>query len=245
MPASRPRGSTMSRLWGNAREHAKKHDDRLPPPGLARQSGHWQPIRTPRRHSLIRLVAYAFIVFLIVMGVWSTLRTRSNPAFDHAFPDANPSVDIPPDPAPPSNENTEHKSPQIEQKEAYDGPVLFPWLAQSLNAIGSTQGNQPKNRNVLFAAASLKSAATLLPMACQMASVRQNYVHFAFFGRSDIPLKELLKINGVALECPVILHGTRFSMLAYTAPFSLANLCRPPTGQSRYINGDPHDDGCS
>jgi hypothetical protein len=213
MLASTPRGSTMSRLWGNAAEHAKKHDDRLPPPGLARQGGHWQPIRTPRRHSLIRLVAYAFIVFLIVMGVSSALRTRSNPAVDRAFPDGNPSVDTPPNDvpsnaAPPTNDDAGRKSPRVEQKKAYDGPVLFPSLARSLTALGNTQGSQPKNRNVLFAAASLKSAATLLPMACQMASQRQNYVHFAFIGRSDISLKELLKINGVALECPVILHGT-------------------------------------
>lgn len=63
------------------------------------------------------------------------------------------------------------------------------------------------NKNVLFAAASLRSAAVLLPMACQMAAELRSYVHFALAGGSDIGLEELRAINGLDDSCQVIFHG--------------------------------------
>jgi hypothetical protein len=89
----------------------------------------------------------------------------------------------------------------------YDGPIRYPALASSLRAITATGGASPLNRNVLFAAASLQSASTLLPMACQMATERESYVHFAFMGMSDIEMLALLEVNGIDKTCPLILHG--------------------------------------
>jgi hypothetical protein len=95
-----------------------------------------------------------------------------------------------------------------ETSRTYNGPLKLPHLGKSLQAIMSeTSGRLQKNRNVLFAAASLQSAALLLPMACQMAMERQNYVHFALMSRSDVPMKELLAVNGLDKGCPLIVHG--------------------------------------
>jgi hypothetical protein len=66
------------------------------------------------------------------------------------------------------------------------------------------------NKNVLFAAASLKSAALLLPLACDMGNELRNYVHFALFGGSEITVENLRSINGLDTSCQVIFHGTAF-----------------------------------
>ncbi|KXJ92173.1 hypothetical protein Micbo1qcDRAFT_233477 [Microdochium bolleyi] len=92
---------------------------------------------------------------------------------------------------------------------SYNGPLKFPSLAISLKAIGATKGNVPINKNVLFAVSSLKSAATLLPMACEMAAELRSYVHVAIMGRSDIHLHELKSINGVDEGCSLIFHDAR------------------------------------
>lgn len=63
------------------------------------------------------------------------------------------------------------------------------------------------NKNVLFAAASLKSASLLLPMACQMGDELRNYVHFALIGGSGIGMDELRAVNGIDKSCQVIFHG--------------------------------------
>lgn len=63
------------------------------------------------------------------------------------------------------------------------------------------------NKNVLFTASSLKSAAALLPVACQMGSELRNYVHFALMSRSTIDIEELRALNGVDESCHVIFHG--------------------------------------
>jgi hypothetical protein len=90
----------------------------------------------------------------------------------------------------------------------YNGPVKFHNLAVSLHAISGTRGTMFHNKNVLFAAASLKSAAVLLPLACAMGTEFRSYVHFALMSRSDVEMKELKKINGIDDECEIIFHGT-------------------------------------
>ncbi|KAF5123638.1 hypothetical protein E5D57_011554 [Metarhizium anisopliae] len=97
----------------------------------------------------------------------------------------------------------------------YDGPIRYPALASSLGAIASTGGDSPHNRNVLFAAASLKSVSTLLPMACEMGIERQSYVHFAFIGTADIAMQDLLEVNGIDKTCPLILHVSSSDLLNF------------------------------
>ncbi|KAF2121066.1 hypothetical protein BDV96DRAFT_563518 [Lophiotrema nucula] len=101
----------------------------------------------------------------------------------------------------------------------YGGQIRFYRLASSLHAASNTGGYRMVNRNVLFGLSSLKSASTLLPMICEMARWKRNYVHAAFFGREDIPMAEILELNGITKEaqddkegkggCPVVFHDAR------------------------------------
>lgn len=92
----------------------------------------------------------------------------------------------------------------------FDGVYKFYRLAKSLRGAAHTDGYRRLNRNVLFAVSSLKSAATMLPLICEMAKWNRNWVHAAFLGREDIPLEDLLDINGVDRKsCPAIWHDAR------------------------------------
>lgn len=198
----------MSRLWANDEELAKKDDD-LNAPQRLRQGAQWQSARVPRRSSVIRLAAFSLALFFTMILVFR-LFNSAPPAelqSDRYTSHDLPRFDVPSRPEGKKDERVKSKGMDFVPTRTFSGPVKLPALGQSLHGIAGTNGKQPKNRNVLFAAASLKSAATILPMACQMALERMNYVHFAFMGRSDIDLKELLKINGVDESCQMILHG--------------------------------------
>ena len=93
------------------------------------------------------------------------------------------------------------------QKHYYNGPVRFYYLATSLHAIARTMGYREVNKNVLFAAANLRSASRLIPMACEMARWNRNVVHFAFLGRDDMAINDIQMVNGVGNECNIFWHG--------------------------------------
>lgn len=235
MPAPATRGRAMSRLWTNDEELAKKDDD-LTDPRLARHNhghghGHqWQGAgRIARRRSVARFAAYAVIAFMLILGLTKILSGGSNsspqPELDRPRPgrynlEGIPTYGSESRPPPPPDDSASRggeKGSQVEPAKTYSGPLKLPALGQSLHAIGSTGGKSAKNRNVLFAAGSLKSAATLLPFACQMAFEHLNYVHFVLLGRSEISLLDLLKINGIDTSCPLILHGAVYMPLVCAA----------------------------
>jgi hypothetical protein len=92
----------------------------------------------------------------------------------------------------------------------YNGPIKFYRLATTLRGIARTGGSKWDNRNLLFAASSLKSVANLIPMACAMGKADRNYVHLALLGRDPLPLEDILQINGVDKDdCPVYFHDAR------------------------------------
>lgn len=92
----------------------------------------------------------------------------------------------------------------------YNGIIRYHKLAGSLHSIVKTQGHREVNRNILFAASSLKSSTALIPMACEMARWNRNYVHMAFFGRDELPIADILHLNGVDdEECDVYWHDAR------------------------------------
>ncbi|GAB7343295.1 hypothetical protein MBLNU457_1348t1 [Dothideomycetes sp. NU457] len=98
----------------------------------------------------------------------------------------------------------------IEEEHYYSGPIKFYKLAATLHAIAKTMGHRSFNRNVLFAASSLKSAANLIPMACEMAQRNRNFAHLVLMGREALPLEDILEMNGVDTEkCKVFFHDAR------------------------------------
>jgi hypothetical protein len=98
------------------------------------------------------------------------------------------------------------------KKHWFNGPIKFYELASSLSAIAkNTMGGSPNTQHVLFAASNVKSAGSLLLLACEMATFKRNHVHFAFMGRDDISLDLLKELNGVKAGCDVWFHGTYYS----------------------------------
>ncbi|KAF1841256.1 uncharacterized protein K460DRAFT_371259 [Cucurbitaria berberidis CBS 394.84] len=100
----------------------------------------------------------------------------------------------------------------------YNGQIRFFHLAKTLRkSAADTDGYGKHNRNILFAASNLKSASTLLPMICEMSKWRRNHVHVAFMGREDIPLEDLLEINGIdKSKCPAFWHDARPDYTEYS-----------------------------
>lgn len=89
----------------------------------------------------------------------------------------------------------------------YNGPIEYRNLGITLHAASRTRGHLTENSNVLFAAANLKSVATLMPLACEMARWRRNDVHFVLMGRDNALLEDILEINAVTSQCDIRWHG--------------------------------------
>lgn len=100
----------------------------------------------------------------------------------------------------------------------YNGHIKFFELGASLHKLTSTSGMRDKNRNVLFAASSLRSVSAMIPLACEMAKWNRNYVHFAIMGRYDVELDDILEVNGVDREgCDVFWHDARPDYVTYSS----------------------------
>ncbi|KAI0844486.1 hypothetical protein F5Y00DRAFT_197876 [Daldinia vernicosa] len=208
--------------WGKMRgfflseeELGKKDDDHKPfKNGTGLRQPNWHPARVPPRRSLKRIaiaLVVAVIIYLFIknipdLGPNAQMRRPSYTYLDD--PDAatlkRPSYER--SKSPPTKP---HTRPPNTPERNFNGPVKFLELAQTLHAIGGTRGTMAMNRNILFATSSLKSAATLLPIACQMGIELQNYVHFALMSRSDIDIRDLRKLNGIDDSCHIIFHDAR------------------------------------
>lgn len=239
--------------WGKMRgfflseeELGKKDDDHKPfKNGTGLRQPNWHPARVTPRRSLKRIaialvvtvVIYLFIKNIPDLGPNAQMRRPSYTYLedlDAAIP-KRPSYER--SKSPPTKPNT--RLPNTPERD-FNGPVKFLELAQTLHAIGGTRGTMAMNRNVLFATSSLKSAATLLPIACQMGLELQNYVHFALMSRSDIDIRDLRKLNGIDDSCHIIFHGMIHVKVKMTwAPTNLIIRCayRLCSGIDRRSNG--------
>ena len=92
-------------------------------------------------------------------------------------------------------------------KHTYDGIAKLYRLAPTLTNLLRMRTTSQQNRHVLFMASNMKSAAVLIPMACEMARWQRSNVHFAVVGRNDLSMSDLLKVNGIGEECEVSWHG--------------------------------------
>lgn len=208
---------TSSRAWQLWRgdddddgDMAKK-DDHLSLPGHARHGAtKWKRWRVPRRYRRRRVVAVACGLVIAALFYLASRRNDS-PSFPNPELSSR-SGEPPPDAAKvPSStsfhEPTSPEGPVRQHQPKYDGPIRYPALPSTLRRFSATAGPLQRNRNVLFAAASLRSASTLLPMACEMSMERRNLVHFAFMGVADVTIEALLEINGIDKECQLMTHG--------------------------------------
>ncbi|KAI1168314.1 hypothetical protein F5B18DRAFT_658626 [Nemania serpens] len=210
----------MRSFFMSDEELGKKDDDHKPVKSVGQgRPSSWQPARVPPRRSLKRLglvfvvavLVYLFVRNIPVLGPDDRMRrpiytsSQSGPP-SRLYPPRHRDAMHPPDPAAQAQTQT---VPVKTAGRTFNGPIKFNNLGSSLQAIANTRGGQANNRNVLFAAASLRSAATLLPMACQMAAGLKSYVHFALLGRSSIDMKQLWEINGIDKSCVIVFHDAR------------------------------------
>lgn len=219
--------------WGAARglflsdeEMGKKDDDHgrpgasskpAPAPGGARTPT-WHPARGPQRRLAKRVFLVllgALLIYVFVQNIPTDLgpARSGRPVYGNTRQSGVGVVSgdsegiSSPGMRTPEVGRVFHDEPS--QQHTYTGPPKFMQLAASLHAISATRGGMMLNKNILFAASSLTSAALLLPVACQMGQVRRNYVHFALMGRSQISMEDLQKINGVDETCQIIFHDAR------------------------------------
>ncbi|KAI8953679.1 hypothetical protein F4801DRAFT_105149 [Xylaria longipes] len=201
-------------------ELGKKDDDHKHLKSASqRRTSSWQPARVPPRRAFKRITlvfvvavfVYLFVHNIPVLGPNDRMRRPVYPG-SHRAPPSHPDTPLPgnvmhpPDPSVQSQRQSLAVN-AVEKK--FNGPIKFVNLAVSLQAITNTRGTQVNNKNVLFAAASLKSAATLLPMACQMGMGVKRHVHFALLGGSNVDMEHLMEINGIDKTCVVIFHDAR------------------------------------
>lgn len=213
------RWRNMGSIFLSDEELVKKDDDhkpaRIPP-----VRSPWHLARVPPRMALKRL-AFALVVgifvYLFIHNIPTDVGIRDHRRPVYTTPQGAPGGR--PDPprsipkgknplkAPSWGKSGNDKKQDVTATNTYSGPIVFKNLASSLHAISGTHGDFHDNKNVLFVASSLKSAALLLPIACQMGSELRSYVHFAVMSRGDISVEEIREVNGIDESCHIIFHG--------------------------------------
>jgi hypothetical protein len=201
----------VPRLFPGDVELGKRDDDHKPG-GKSQLGLAWQHRRipnTPLKRSM-KKVALGVLALIALYYFFRNMPTdletpRKRPNYVHA---AGPLTPLSKEP---DSQATAPKGGQTNATDVplhdYNGPIKFYNLASTLHDVLGTKGYQQDNSNVLFAAASLKSAAILLPIACEMAIRQRNYVHFALLGRDDISMDILKSVNGISQECNIFFHG--------------------------------------
>src|SRR5205085_368828 len=120
------------------------------------------PTRLRRRRMLL-LIAAVLTLYLFIKSIPPDIQSSQSsfPRSRHSVSD----IDSAPPYAPPHHPNTSPQQSSCQTNEAteyyYNGPIKFHKLASSLHNIAGTMGHRMLNHNVLFAAASLKSASLL------------------------------------------------------------------------------------
>lgn len=209
------RGNMLSKVLPGDEELGKKDDDYHTSP----RAHKWAPTRTSplrwrRRRILQCLVALAAVYFVFsTLSNWAQdqpldLRGLYQSSIDdHTY--HRPDVASDDEPVGPPSGTAPPKPGEV-APHTYSGLIKFYRLSSSLHGAAHTNGFQAVNRNVVFAISSLKSAATLLPVICEMSRWSRSWVHVAFMGRDNISVDQILEINGIdAIKCPAIWHDAR------------------------------------
>ncbi|KAH8764340.1 hypothetical protein F5883DRAFT_109092 [Diaporthe sp. PMI_573] len=201
----------------------KKDDDLYVKRGRKRDSSitGWKsaprvaPRKTLKRLGLLVLIAAAAYLFIHNIPTDVGPRKSGRPSYPIAKAPSQASPKPQAAQAPEKVDDDEDESGPPSR--SYDGPVRFMELAETLHAISGTHGGSTLNKNVLFAASSLRSAGSLLPLACKMGRELKSYVHFALLSRNDIKIEELRAVNGIGKSCEIIFHDARAEFPSITS----------------------------
>ncbi|KAL9613693.1 MAG: hypothetical protein Q9167_001770 [Letrouitia subvulpina] len=219
--------SFLESIFAGEDELGKKNDDRRPNRNSGASST-WlarKPPALPRKRRLVYGLLACFALFLFFKNIpppdpFASQPTRSRPVYGsqtdqktkpktRGIPEST--QEAPPRPDVPSDAEIHY----------YEGPIKFFKLAASLHAISRLQTWSDMDNNVLFAASSLKSAAEIIPLACEMAGVERNVVHMALMGRDDLAIDEIKSLNGADSECNVQWHDARPNFSWFSTDFRM------------------------
>ena len=207
----------LDRMFADDEELGKKDDDHRPGKGTALSSS-WAPrqsIPAFRRRRLFYGLLAILCVYLFIKNISTDLapdsrRGDGSTSVGSHAPALRPKA--------PSGQPPRPTQPSEAEQHYYEGQIKFYNLAVSLHAVEGLAGYNGANKNVLFAASSLKSVSEILPLACEMAKWERNNVHFAVMGRDDLDVSEIKKLNGVDDDCKINWHG-RVSSPAKRHPY--------------------------
>lgn len=197
----------LDRIFSGDEELGKKDDDHRPGKGSTRPLS-WVP-RQPMPGFRQRRYFYGLIAILFIYLFAKNFPTDvgPNPRLGNSMLPLT-GAQLASRPKAPLGQPPRPKAQSDAEKYYYDGPIQFYKLAISLHAVAGLVGYNGANKNVLFAASSLKSASEIIPLACEMAKWKRNNVHFALMGRDDLDISEIQKLNGVSDdECKIYWHG--------------------------------------
>lgn len=226
------------RVLSKDEELGKRNNDFRPKKASSMPSSITQPWRWRKRRVVLVLVAVVLIYFFI-QYIPTDFGTIDEPLglplrpgrVVHGAQELREPAGAPPR----DNDDIDDGVPD---KHYYNGPIKFYRLAGSLRGIWKMQGAKPVNRNILFAASSLKSVANLMPMACDMGRWERNYVHVALFGRDTLSLEDILEVNGVSKDsCTVYFHDARGDYAEYSSDSRLEASVR---GAMKHVNDFMH-----
>ena len=202
--------SFLGSLFPDDKELGKKDDDHRPRNNASLLPGSWtarRQVSGVRRRKVIYAVLGLLAISLFVRNIPSDLGSNRLKG-DSRVVRHTGSLAAPAQQDAPSGKPPRPSVASGEDEHYFEGPVKFYNLAASLHAVAALAGHYGHNKNILFAASSLKSASEVLPVACEMASLKRNDVHFAFMGREDLEIHEIRDINGINEdECNVHWHG--------------------------------------
>lgn len=204
----KPRGRLGSLLGPTAEEMAKKDDDRKPPAVTSWAPARMGPRRSARRFVLLlAFFAVAYVTYTLLRPTTEfrdyvpNFPTYEGPGpahFDRVWPPSQPK------PQKIGSELTGHGPGATRDAQT---SLSLPALPATLEAVKNMLGDKGESKNVLFVSSSPKSAAALLPLACEMGRRGRNHVHYAVMSRNDMSIRELRSIHGIDDSCGVTFHG--------------------------------------
>ena len=199
--------SWLGRLFTGDEELGKKDDDHRPQTKSASSSSSWNTRKVSpafRKRRIVYGICALIFIYVFVKNIPDDL----GPSPRGFSPRLNQDGQLPQGIAdPPARKPKRPATPSEAEEHYHDGPIKFYKLASSLHSVARLGGQNEYNKNVLFAASSLKSASEIIPLACEMARWDRNDVHFAIMGRDDMEIQEIKSINGAVDDCNVHWHG--------------------------------------
>ena len=194
----------------------KKDDDHRPHGHMHSSPWPRAPAQPLRRRRIIYILCGALFIYLFIKNIptdvgphprWADTRVYQGSRTPGAKSTATTGAASQ---SAPTKKPPRPASPVESEQHYHDGPIKFYRLAVSLHAVAKLGGQKDLNKNVLFAASSLKSVSELLPIACEMARWDRNDVHLAIMGRDSMAISEIQEVNGIKQEdCNIYWHDAR------------------------------------